>query len=131
MPAITPARIAVADANVLINLIHAQWLGRLASLPGHEFIVPDDVISEATESAQRSALEAESSAGHLRRQAIIDTEELARYAELPQVMGAGEAARVALAEARGWLIASDEKRRLCPRSERRGTLRHDTKVAPA
>ena len=44
MPAITPARIAVADANVLINLIHVQQLGMLASLPGYEFVVTDDVI---------------------------------------------------------------------------------------
>ena len=111
MPAIVPARIAVADANVLINLIHVQRLGMLASLPGYEFVAPDDVILEVTDPAQRSALEAALSAGHLRRETITDPKELARYAELRQVMGAGEAACVTLAEPRGWLIASDEKRR--------------------
>ena len=102
----------VADANVLINLIHVQRLGMLASLPGYELVVPDNVISEITDSAQRSALEAALSAGHLRRDTVTNPEELARYVELRQVMGAGEAACVTLAEARGWLIASDEKRRL-------------------
>ena len=58
MPAITPGRIAVADANVLINLIHAQRLEMLASLPRYEFVVPEDVISEITDSAQRAPLEA-------------------------------------------------------------------------
>ena len=112
MSAITPARIAVADANVLINLIHVQRLDLLASLPGYEFVVPEDVISEITDSAQRAALEEGLVAAYLRRETISDPSELARYAELRQVMGAGEAASVALAEARGWLIASDEKRRL-------------------
>jgi predicted nucleic acid-binding protein len=36
---------------------------------------------------------------------------LTTYAELRRIMGQGEAACLALAEARGWLIASDEKRR--------------------
>jgi hypothetical protein len=35
VPAIIPARIAVADANVLISLIHVQRLDLLASLPGY------------------------------------------------------------------------------------------------
>ena len=72
MPAIIPARIAVGDANVLINLIHVQRLGMLASLPGYEFVVPDDVILEITDSTQRSALEAALSAGHLRRETITN-----------------------------------------------------------
>ena len=53
----------------------------LVSLPGYEFVVPDDVISEITDTAQRSALEAALSAAHLRRETITDPEELTRYAE--------------------------------------------------
>ena len=112
MPAMTSARIALADANVLINLIHAQRLEMLASLPRYEFVAPEDVISEITDAAQRAALEEGLSAGYLRRETISDPEELARYAELRRILGAGEAACLTLAEARGWLIASDEKRRL-------------------
>jgi hypothetical protein len=37
--------------------------------------------------------------------------ELAAYAELRRMMGREEAACLAMAEARGWLVASDEKRR--------------------
>jgi predicted nucleic acid-binding protein len=112
VPAITPGRTAIVDANVLINLIHVQRLGLLASLPGYEFVATGDVISEITHPAQRSALDAALSAGQLRWETITDPHDLTRYAELRQVMGAGEAACVALAEARGWLIASDEKGRL-------------------
>jgi len=84
----------------------------LASLPGYEFVVPDNVISEITDPTQLAALEAALAAGHLKQEAITDPRELARYADLRQVMGPGESACVTLAEARGWLIASDEKRRL-------------------
>ena len=42
----TPARIAVADANVLINLIHAQCPEMLASLPRYEFLSqPVEVVA--------------------------------------------------------------------------------------
>lgn len=111
MPVPAPRRTVVVDANVLINLIHVQRLDLLPALPGHEFVVTDDVASEVTDPAQRSALDAALSAGQLRRETITGPKDLARYAELRQVMGAGEAACGALAEARGWLIASDEKGR--------------------
>jgi len=42
---------------------------------------------------------------------ITAQHELVRYVELRQVVGRGEAACLALAESREWLIASDEKRR--------------------
>jgi len=41
-------------------------------------------ILEITDSAQRSALEAALSAGHLRRDTVTDPKELSRYAELRQ-----------------------------------------------
>jgi predicted nucleic acid-binding protein len=111
VPAIAPVRIVVADANVLINLLHVQRLDLLAALPGFEFVVPDDVISEIIDSAQRPALDAALSGGRLRRETMTDSHELTDYALLRQVMGAGESACVVLAQARGWLIASDEKGR--------------------
>jgi predicted nucleic acid-binding protein len=42
---------------------------------------------------------------------LEDIAELTTYAELRRVMGKGEAACLALAEARGWIVASDEKKR--------------------
>jgi predicted nucleic acid-binding protein len=113
------ARIVVADANVLINLIHAGQLALLAALPGHEFVIPDDVVSEIIDPEQHRVLEATFAAGHLRRETLTDPQEMARYADLRAIMGKGEAACLALAESRGWLIASDEKRLLRREVERR------------
>jgi predicted nucleic acid-binding protein len=92
-------------------LIHAGHLTLLGALPGYEFIVPEDVMSEVSDSVQRDVLEAAMNAGHVRRETITSPAELTRYAQLRQVVGKGEAACLALAESRGWLIASDEKRR--------------------
>jgi len=107
----TPTRIVVTDAAIIINLAHAGRLALLGALPPYEFVVPEDVVSEITQPAQREALEAAIEAGHLRRESITAPAELARYGDLRQVVGKGEAACLTLAESHGWLIASDEKRR--------------------
>lgn len=111
MAAGTPTRIVVTDANIIINLIHAGRLALAGALAFYEFVVPEDVISEIADPAQREALEASITAGHFRRETIAAPPELTRYVELRQIVGKGEAACLALAESRGWLIASDEKRR--------------------
>jgi predicted nucleic acid-binding protein len=106
-----PTRIVVTDANIIINLIHAGRLDLLGALPGYEFVVPEDVVSEISDPAQREALAAAITAGYLCQEPITAPTELTRYAQLRQVVGKGEAACLALAESRGWLVASDEKRR--------------------
>jgi predicted nucleic acid-binding protein len=106
-----PTRVVVTDANVLINLIHAGRLDLLGALTAFRFVVPDHVIAEITAPAQRQALEIALTRGSLSKQSITDPRELATYAELRRIMGSGEVACLAMAEARGWLIASDEKRR--------------------
>lgn len=104
-------RFVVIDANVIINLIHAGHLALLGALPGYEFIVPEDVAGEIIDPAQREALKAAITEGHVRQETITAPAELTRYAQFRQVVGRGEAACLALAESREWLIASDEKRR--------------------
>ncbi len=111
MTADAPKRVVVTDANIIINLIHADRLALLGALQRYEFVVPEDVVGEIAVPSQREALEAAITGGLLRRETITAPHELARYAELRQVVGRGEAACLALAESRGWLIASDEKRR--------------------
>ena len=62
--------------------------------------------------AQRQALEITLTRGALSASSRSPTRrELATYAELQHIMGSGEAACLAMAETRGWLIAPDEKRR--------------------
>ena len=119
MPPPPPARIVVTDANVLINLIHVGQLRLLGAIPGYEGVVPSDVVSEITDAQQRATLDAALAAGHVRQESMADPQELARFAELRAIMGQGEAACLALAESRGWLIASDEKRPLRREVDRR------------
>jgi len=102
-------RIVVADANVLINLLHVGRLDLLAALPGFEFVVPEHVVAEITEPAQRDTLHGALDRQILREQQIADIPTLALFAELIDVMGRGEAACIALANSHGWLVASDEK----------------------
>lgn len=111
MTADAPKRVVVTDANIIINLIHAGRLPLLGALQQYEFAVPEDVVYEIAVPSQREALEAAITGGLLRRETITAQHELARYAELRQVGGRGEAACLTMAESRGWLIASDEKRR--------------------
>lgn len=102
-------RIVVTDANVLINLIHVDRLDLLAKLPGYEFVVPDHVIEEITVPDQRSRIDDALTNAWLRKASIVDVPEIALFADLHRVLGAGEAACLAVASSRGWYVASDEK----------------------
>jgi len=104
-------RIVVADASVLINFIHVDLLSLLGRLDGFEFLVPEQVIEEISRPGQAAKLAAALEAGHLIRVVSTDPGEIQSYAELHDVMGRGEAACLAIAEARGWWVACDERGR--------------------
>lgn len=109
----SPSRVVVTDASVLINLMHVDRLDLLGALAGYDFVVPPEVEAEVTVPAQAQALARGFGAGHIGRIRFsdADTTELEVYAELVQVIGKGEAACLALAQIRGWYVASDERRR--------------------
>ena len=88
-----PISVVVTDANVLINFCHIGQLPLLGALTPYRFFVPGEVINEITEPAQQAKV-----AGAL-------------FGTLRDLMGRGEAACLALAVTKGWMIASDEKRR--------------------
>jgi predicted nucleic acid-binding protein len=94
---VPPRRIVVADANVLINLMHVSRLDMCAQLRGYEFVVPDHVREEVTEPAQRAALDDAVARGVLRVEAITDLNAVALFAELTVRIGRGEAACLAIA----------------------------------
>lgn len=104
-------RIVVTDANVLINLMHVSRLGLLAKIPNHEFVVPEHVREEITILEQRTTLDAAISDGWLKIEVITDLGAITVFTELVARIGRGEAACIALAAQKGWLIASDEKKR--------------------
>ena len=111
MPSAPPETIIVTDANILINLIHVERLELLGVLSAYRFVVPDHVAVEITIPEQQQQLQGALDRHDLAQESLTTPEELALYAELHRVMGQGEAACLALAESRGWLIASDERRR--------------------
>ncbi len=103
--------VVITDANVLINFLRIGQLPLLGKLDAYRFLVPEEVVGEITDPAQRDALAVAIAAGHL-GQIVVDTiEALALFAALRDVMGRGEAACLALAATMGSHIASDEKKR--------------------
>jgi len=114
-----PASIVIADTSVIINLCHTGHLLLLRKATTFEFLIPDEVIAEVTDPEQQRALGEALAAGALRTHSISSPEELATFAELTQILGAGEAACLAVAENRDWLVACDEKRLFLREARRR------------
>jgi predicted nucleic acid-binding protein len=104
-------RVVVTDANVLINLMHVERLSLLGGLSGYEFVVPDHVRVEITNPAQVKMLDEAASRGFLRIEPVTDLGVLTLFAELVAHLDRGGAACLALAVTKGWMVASDEKRR--------------------
>lgn len=108
----TPTEIVViTDANLLINLIHVDRIALLGNLQGYQFVVPEAVVAEITQPEQRERLIAAIDGGSLSIKVLTEIATLSTFAELREVMGAGEAACLALAVECGWSVASDEKSR--------------------
>jgi predicted nucleic acid-binding protein len=112
-------RVVVTDANVLINLMHVDRLSLLGHLSGYEFVVPDHVRAEITDPAQVAMLDEAASRGFLRVEPVTDLAALTLFAELIAHIDRGEAACLALAVTKGWMVASDEKRRFRREAEAR------------
>jgi len=108
---VPPHRIVVADANVLINLIHTARLDFCWRLANFEFVVPDHVREEITIPAQRTKLDQAVEGGQLRLVSMTEPGDIELFADLVSFLGRGEAACLVLAVRNGWLVASDEKRR--------------------
>jgi predicted nucleic acid-binding protein len=106
-----PTRVVVADANVLINLLHAARLEKCCHVPGLELVVPNHVWEEISYPAERAALDDALVRGILRIEVITDPQAVELFAELIVHLGRGESACLAIAVEKGWMVASDEKRR--------------------
>lgn len=102
--------VVVTDSTVIINFLHIGKLELVSQILNYRFLVPEHVVTEITRADQRSALEAEFQAGRLNKVLITELDVLQSYAELRKVLGSGESACLALAQHRGYRIASDEKK---------------------
>lgn len=102
-------RVAV-DASVLINFLIVGKVGLLGALPGLEFFVPEQVRAEVRRPAQVQLLDQELEAGSVQALGDMAPDELVTYGSLRGTFGPGESACLAVAAARGWLVACDERR---------------------
>jgi predicted nucleic acid-binding protein len=100
----------VTDACILINFSILDRLDLLGTLPGFAFFLPGEVVHEVRRPEHQECLRRALEQGHLHPIEIIDVETLTVFAELRRLMERGEAACLAVATTRGWLVASDEKR---------------------
>jgi predicted nucleic acid-binding protein len=97
------------DASVLINILILNRVAILAGLPGYRFVVLDAVEQEIQRQEQQVILADAFDENLIGRAGTATPQELAIFAEHRKVMGLGEAACLAAAEHRGWLLASDER----------------------
>ena len=91
--------------------MYVERLALLGALPLYTFVVPEPVVAEITDPGHVQQLQDALQRHDLRQEAIAAPHELTVYAELRRIMGQGEAACVAMAAVRGWMVASDERRR--------------------
>jgi len=112
-------RSVVVDANVLINLIQVHHLDLLGGLPGWRFLVPPEVEAEIRDPNQSKGLREGIEKGVIERISLQTMTELAIYGDLVRFLGKGEAACLALAQPRGWCVASDERRAFLRQAEER------------
>lgn len=98
------------DTNVIIDLLKLGVLVDVARLPRHSLLVVAEVRGEVLRPGQAEALR-DAFGSCLIGEAVLDTiDEEALYATLKEVLGAGEAACLAMAHHRGFAVASDETR---------------------
>jgi len=99
----------VLDASVLINFLILNRVVILANLGGYRFVVLDAVEREVLRQQQQITLAAAFEQQLVDQVGAATPKELDIFAEHQRVMGLGEAACLAAAETRGWMLASDER----------------------
>lgn len=112
----------ITDANILINFIKIGHLDILQQLQMYVFYLPEEVYREITYPAQRTVLDQALNAGWLKKTTITDLNELRLYAQYKRQMGDGEAACLAIAICRKWILACDEQKKRMISREIQGKL---------
>lgn len=113
MPTSGATTIVLADTSVVLNLAIIDRLALLGALPRHRFRVPDEVVAEVRRPELHERLARALETGQIKAVALAEIAVLERFEQLrgDLGLGRGEAACLALAEAHGWMVACDEKRR--------------------
>jgi len=104
--------LVVADTSFLVNFLVLDRMDILRQLRAYAFRVPNHVIAEVEYEDQKARLHTALAEGTVSEIEITDLSEIALYAELRAFLGDGEAACLAVAATRRWVMAIDEKGRL-------------------
>jgi predicted nucleic acid-binding protein len=90
--------------------MHVGRVKVLAGLQQFDFVITEEVSVEIEWPQEKEQLHSALAAGILRIEPTSDLPVVTLFAALRQQMGAGEAAALALACHRGWVVASDERK---------------------
>jgi predicted nucleic acid-binding protein len=98
------------DTCILINFALVDRMDLLTTLTEFKLCIPEDVWAEIERPELRQIVEQHFRNGQLQLVRLDAPEELALFAIYRQVLGKGESACLAIAENRGWAIATDESK---------------------
>lgn len=111
--------LVIADTCVLLNFILAERFDLLCRHQDYRIIITEHTRAEIMDRGQREELDRAIQMDEIGEIRITDPDELAIFAVCRAVLGKGESAAIAVAERRGWVIATDEKKRARREIERR------------
>jgi predicted nucleic acid-binding protein len=102
--------VCCSDTSVLINFIHIDRLDLLGPPLGLRVVIPAEVDTEVNDPPQRRILQPALRSKALQIVNVTGIDEVTRFAGLRAALGPGEAACLAIAATRGWMVACDERR---------------------
>lgn len=103
--------LVISDTCILINFLRVGRLDLLCRHKSYRIVITEHIRAEITDAQQAEEIEAAIAAGEIEEITVTDVAELALFAALSAVLGRGEAAALAVAVNRNWVIATDEGRR--------------------
>src|SRR5437773_1044843 len=99
--------LAATDTCVLINFLRVKRLDLICRHKEYRFVVTEHVKAEITDPLQLAEVEAAIAAGDIEDIVVTEPAELTLFGVLAARLGAGEAAAIAVAASRNWMIATD------------------------
>jgi len=98
------------DTCILINLLRVHRLDLLGVLRPYVFCVPPEALHEITYPEQQTELKEALDRGWIQETRLEGVAELQVFVKANEQLGRGESACLALAEARGWILGTDDSK---------------------
>ncbi|SRR6266478_379680 len=98
------------DTCILINLLRVHRLDLLGTVSPYVFFVPTEVLREITYPDQIAELKEALDRGWIQETRLEEVLELQIFTRANEQLGSGESACIALAEARNWVLGTDDSK---------------------